>query len=54
MSPFSPSAHWSWNTGWRDSASNVIGVTNLVAAAVITTCTSAPRLCSSRRTSQAL
>ena len=32
ISPFSPSAHWSWNTGWRESASNVSGVTNCVAA----------------------
>ena len=54
MSPFAPSAHWSWNTGWRESASNVIGVTKRVAAAVITTCTSTSRRCSSRSTSQAL
>src|SRR5512143_3978157 len=54
MSPFAPGAHWSWKTGWRERASNVIGATKRVAAAVITTRTSAPRRCSSRSTSQAL
>jgi hypothetical protein len=54
MSPFTPRAHWSWNTGCRERASNVIGVTKRVAAAVIATCTSTSRRCSSRRTSQAL
>ena len=44
ISPFSPSANWSRNTGWRESASNVIGLTKRVAAAVITTCTSTPAL----------
>ena len=28
MSPSAPSANWSRKTGWRDSASNVMGVTN--------------------------
>ena len=32
ISPLTPSAHWSWKTGWRESASNVIGVTKRVAA----------------------
>ena len=49
-----PSSHWSWKTGCRERASNVIGVTNRVAAAVITTRTSTSRRCSSRSTSQAL
>ena len=37
ISPETPSAHWSWKTAWRESASNVIGLTKRVAAAVITT-----------------
>ena len=54
MSLCSPSAHWSTKTGWWESASIVIGVTNRVAASVITTWTSTSRFWSSRSTSQAL
>ena len=41
-------------TGCRVRVSKVRGVTNLVAASVMTTCTSAPRLVSSRSNSTAL
>ena len=54
MSPSAPRANWSRKTGWRESASNVIGVTNCAAWGVITTCTSTPRRCRRRSTSQAL
>src|SRR5512146_1116014 len=48
------SDHMSSNTPWRDSVSNVSGATNLVAASVMTTCTSAPAFVSSRSNSTAL
>jgi hypothetical protein len=54
MSLSAPSANWSTNTGWPDSASKVIAETKRVACSVITTRTSTSRFCSSRRTSQAL
>jgi hypothetical protein len=54
MSLSAPRANWSRNTGCRERASKVMGLTNCVAFRVITTWTSAPRFSSSRNTSQAL
>jgi len=47
-------SHWSVNTSFPESAWKVTGVTKCVAASLITTCTEAPSLISSRTSSAAL